>query len=449
MVEHRRAKAGRHRDDAGRAASIELVIDAIGARGDGQAQHAGERYFVPFTVPGDRVRVRPMGRRGDGIAAVVETVLSPGPDRAAPPCPWFGRCGGCALQHLEDARYGDWKRDQVAIALARVGLAAVAVAPVTRTQAGTRRRATLAAVRGGDDVSLGFNERLSHRLVDLDRCPVLDPAIVGLLPALRAVLRQVLAPRRQVDITVTLLDTGLDLVLTGGLADHVGSGDGGGPGLAAREALADFANAADLVRLSWRRGITAAIEPLAHRRPALVRFGEVLVSPPPGGFLQASRAGEAALAAAVGAATAGAGRIADLFAGCGSFSFRQAPGATVLAVEQDPAAVAAVNAAAPGAAGPRVTAQCRDLDTTPLSTAELARFEAVILDPPRAGAAAQVAILAESAVPTIASVSCNPATFARDARILAASYELVSVQPVDQFVWSPHIELVGVFRRRR
>ncbi|HZH29091.1 MAG TPA: class I SAM-dependent RNA methyltransferase [Azospirillaceae bacterium] len=416
---------------------VEVEVSAIGARGDGLAEHAGRRLYLPLTAPGDRVRARVGAARGDGFEAEVVETLAPAPGRAAPACAHFGACGGCALQHIEDAAYGAWKRDRVVEALARAGLDGVPVDRAVRTPAGDRRRAMLAARKAGGRVLLGFNERRSHRIVDVAACPVLLPALADCLAPLRRLLGTLLDDGQALDVAATLLDDGLDLVLTGPLDLD----------LAARERLAAFAEDADLARLSWRPRAGAPAEPLVHRREGVVRFAGVSVVLPPGGFLQASRSGEAALQRLVLAGVGGAGRVADLFAGCGTFAIPLALGtATVHAVEGDMAASAALTGASTRL--PRLSVERRDLDRDPIPAKALGRFDAVVFDPPRAGAAAQATEMAGSGVPVVVGVSCNPATFARDARTLVdGGYVLERVTPVDQFLWSPHVELVGVFRR--
>lgn len=434
-MKHRRSREARFGGRGGKR-QVELTVERIGGRGDGLAVLDGLPVFVPLAVPGDRVRVRIEGERAGGLAAEVLELVEPGPGRVEPPCPLFGRCGGCALQHLEDARYARWQRGQVETALRRAGLADVPVGEVVRTPAGVRRRATFAAKRTAGGVLLGYNERQSHWIVPVEQCLVLDPAITALLGPLRAVLADILPDGRAMDLSVTVLEGGLDLLLTGGVE----------PGLAEREVWAAFAGAVDLGRLSWRAEERSPAEPLAHRRPVAARFGGVAVPVPPGAFLQASREGEAALTGLVTDALGGAATVLDLFAGCGTFSFPLARAARILAVEGDAAAHAAL--AAGVRQEPKVAALLRDLFRDPLVPAELDRFEAVVFDPPRAGAAAQAAEIARSRVPVVAGVSCNPATFARDARLLAeGGYRLERVTPVDQFLWSPHIEVVGVFRR--
>ncbi|WP_051341336.1 class I SAM-dependent RNA methyltransferase [Azospirillum halopraeferens] len=417
--------------------AVEVTIGAVGARGDGLAELDGTRLFVPLTVPGDRVRVRPGESRGDGVRAELLEVLEPGPGRGTPACRHFGTCGGCTLQHLDDAAYAAWKLEAVHAALARAGLEGVPVAPLARTAPGGRRRARFAALKRGKRVWLGFNERASHRLVDLEVCPVLAPRLAALLPPLRAALAAVLPDGGACDVVAADPEGGIDLLLVGPrrLAR------------AARERLTALGAEHGIARLSWQPDDRGVPEPVAHLRPVTVRFAGVPVVPPPGGFLQASAAGEAALTAAVlDAVGDGARRVADLFAGIGTFAIPLAQRSSVHAVEGDGAAVAAL---ARAAGGLRLTTERRDLFANPLTAKELARFDAVVFDPPRAGAAAQAAELAAGKVPLVVAVSCNPATFARDARTLAdGGYALRRVYPVDQFLWSAHLELVGVFARR-
>ena len=421
-----------------RGAVVELEITAIGAAGDGVAWHGGERCFVPYTLPGDRVRARITGRRGGALAAELVERLANGPHRAEPACRHFGDCGGCALQHLDDGYYADWKRQRVTAALARRGLGDVAVEALLRVAAGSRRRASLLAVRRKTGVLLGFRGRASHRVVDLGECPVLEPSLVALLAPLRGLFGDLLAPGQRAEVLVTALASGIDLVLSGPE-----------PGLVQRESIAAFAAGHDMARVSWRAPDGGPPEIVVQRRAAQAVFGGVAVDLPPGAFLQPSAAGEELLCGAVVAATAGARRIADLYAGCGTFSFALAREATVHAVEGDAAMAAAITVAAAraGLAG-RIASQARDLDRLPLLADELAGFDAVVFDPPRAGARRQAEALAASAVPLVVAVSCHPGTFARDARILVdGGYRIERVVPLDQFLWSPHVELVAVFRR--
>lgn len=433
---------GRSRSPSGEAVEADIV--RLGEGGDGIAETAGGRLYVPLTVPGDRVRALPLRPRNGGFAARLLQVVTAGPGRAQPPCPHFGVCGGCALQHLADDAYAAWKVTRLTTALARVGLADCRIGPLVRTPPGSRRRATFAAARSaGGAMQLGFQVREAHRIVDLAVCPVLEQAIAALLAPLRRLLSGILPAGARASVSVTLLDSGLDVLL-----------QGWSPRSAADlERLAAFAAEADLARLSWQAAADAPIEPLVLRRPALARFAGVPVAAPPAGFLQASAAGEAALLAAVRAGIGSATAVCDLFCGSGTFALPLAlVGAHVHGVDGDADAIAALAAAgrsAPALAS-RLSCEQRDLFARPLATAELARYAAVVLDPPRAGARAQAAALAASAVPQVVYVSCNPATFARDARLLAdGGYRLEEVTPVDQFLWSPHVELAAVFRREK
>jgi 23S rRNA (uracil1939-C5)-methyltransferase len=417
----------------------EVVIETVGARGDGIARHGAARVFVPLALPGDRLRVRIVGRRADGLVGEPVARLEQAP-RARPPCPHFGVCGGCQLQHLPAAAYRAWKREQVAAALAKHGLRGMPVEPLASTPPGSRRRARFAFERSGAAVRLGFRERRGHRVVALGSCPVLVPELVALLPALGALLPRLDLARGGGELEVTLSRTGIDLLLVAAR----------GPSLAEREALAAFAEAQDLARVSWRPHAAAEAEPIVERRAPSVAFREVLVEPPAGGFLQATAEAEAAILRAIERALGEARRIADLFAGCGTFGLPlAAAGRTVHAIEADPAMLEALRRAArhAGLTG-RLSTERRDLERAPLAGAELAPFDAVVVDPPRAGARAQAAALAASGVAQIAMVSCHPATFARDARILAdGGYRCLWVRPVDAFLWSSRIELVAAFAR--
>jgi 23S rRNA (uracil1939-C5)-methyltransferase len=413
-------------------AELTVTIGQLGALGDGVAETATSRLHVPFTAPGDKVRVIPKGK---DAAAPVE-VLEFGPDRTEPHCRHFGTCGGCALQHLRPEFIAEWKRGRVAAALARAGFKDVPVERAVTIPPGTRRRATLAAMRLGKRVLLGFAERASHRLVDLEECPVLRPELARLIAPIRTRLPELLTSGETADIALTWTETGADLVLIRKRPLT----------LADRETLAAFAEAADLASISWRAKVTAPAEPVAARRMPQIRIGTALVAFASGTFLQPSTEGEAALTAFVSQGLAGiSGPIADLFCGLGTFALPASSNGPVDAYDADGPAIATLQKAAKGLP---VAAHCRDLFREPLTVRELERFAAAIIDPPRAGAEAQARTLAESTVPLIAYVSCNPVSFARDAAILAdGGYRLERVTPVDQFSWSPHVELTGAFRR--
>lgn len=429
----------RRRVRRGGGRQVEATIESLGGRGDGLARLDGRPVFVPLTVPGDRVRLRVTGEKAGGFKAEVLELLSPGPGRVAPPCPHFGPCGGCALQHLDSQRLADWKRAQVVEALARRGLPDAPVRPLITVPPGTRRRAGLAARRIGARVLLGFHERAKHEVVDVARCLLLSPGLMGLLPVLREGLASLLRENEAAQLFLSETETGADvLIRTRRVLD-----------LAARQALAALAEQADLARISWAEPDEVA-EPVAIRRPPHVTFGGVAVEPPPGGFLQPSVEGEAALTRLVlGYLPETAARVVELYAGCGSFTFPLAEKARVHAVEGDEAALDALRMAARRAnlAG-RIDTEIRDLARRPLEPSELAGFDCAVFDPPRAGARDQAECITRSDLPAAVAVSCNPNTFARDARILVdGGFTLAEVTPLDQFPWSGHVELVAGFRR--
>lgn len=421
--------------------TLELTVEDLGAAGDGIARLDGRTVFLPATLPGERVRARLTGRRGDALTAEAESILAASPERVAPACPHFPHCGGCTLQHWADAPYAEWKRATLVKALARAGFPDAPVGALARTPPATRRRADLALRRGpGGAVLLGYHERGSRAVLDLATCAVLDPRIPALFAPLRDLLKRLPALRREGSAVVNLLETGPDLLLrTDGMLDAPG-----------RALLAGFAAAQGIPRIAWAQGNGPA-ETAAQLGPATIRFGGVAVAPPPGAFLQASPAGEAAIVAAVLAGLPeklpARAAIADLYAGNGTLTFPLTARARVIAFEGVAESVAALSAAA-GKAAARVKAVRRDLDRQPLTAKELHEFATVVLDPPYAGAAAQVPLLARAAVPRIVYVSCNPAALARDGQVLArAGYRVAAATPADQFLWSPHLESVVVFAR--
>jgi 23S rRNA (uracil1939-C5)-methyltransferase len=418
------------------AGPIDADVLRIGGQGDGVCQTAsGETVFVPFTLPGEAVRVEAHGERGDLLE-----VLAASPDRIEPACPHFFACGGCALQHWDHAPYLAWKQDKVRGALAREGLEAEMAAPFAAGP-GSRRRLALHARRGdkaGDCVRLGYKERRSWSLVDIDVCPIADPRLVAAFPVLRRLAAPFLEhPKSAPTLHVTLTDTGLDVDVTGVEAKS------GGLSADARLRAAEIAAKADLAR------VTMAGEMVYMARQPMVRLGAAFVALPPGGFLQAAPEAEAAMAAFAVKAMQGAHRIADLFCGSGAFTFRLAAIAPVLAVDSDPLAIKALVAATASAPGLKsITGEARDLFRRPVLTQDLKKIDAVLFDPPRAGAEMQARQIAASKASVVVAVSCDPATFARDARILTdGGLRLEQVMVVDQFLWSPHVELAAVFRR--
>lgn len=414
-------------------ATAEVVVDRLGAAGDGIADQDGQRLFIPGALPGERLIVRLGAVRGEGRSAGIVRRLTDAETRIDPVCRHFFRCGGCALQHLASPAYAAWKHALVVEALTRRGLSGVPVEDVLVVPPGDRRRAVFSAIGRKGGAVLGFAESQSHAIVDLAECAVIAPALLRLTTPLRSVLSTLLEPGQRGQAIATMTAAGIDLVLE---IDRA-------PDLAARERLAGFVAEADLARLGWRRP-GGTVEILAARREAHVVFGGIPAVFPPGAFLQASLAGEAALIAEVLAGIGEAKTVLDLYAGIGTFSLPMARTTKVTAMEGDAEAVKALAASSKG----KIAVERRDLARDPPDAATLARFEAVVFDPPRAGARAVAENLAHSKVPTAVAVSCNPQTFARDARTLVdGGFRLVRVKPIDQFLWSSHVELVALFRR--
>jgi 23S rRNA (uracil1939-C5)-methyltransferase len=424
------------RPEANSESLVELAIERIGARGDGIAQYRGEPVFVPFTLPGDRVRARLGVRRHGGREGFVVDRLFSGPERAAPRCRHFGTCGGCALQHLDHESYQRIKLGALHSALERVGIDPGVVGPM-RLVPPERRRARLGISRPRDprlSARVGYRERFRHHLVDLRECPVLEPALFALIDGLRQAAFELLPPDGTVEATVTRTDSGIDLIIEA--AER--------PELGACEALARLAEERDLARIVWRFGDDELV--VVERRPVRVLLSGVAVPFPPKAFLQASPSAEAILVEEVLSAIASGRPAVGLFAGLGTFAFALARGGAVHAIEGDARSAAALARAA--ADQPRVTVERRDLARNPVPASALARYRAAVFDPPRAGAIRQAEALAASAIETVVAISCNPATFSRDAaRLVGGGYRLERVTPVDQFVWTPHLELAATFRR--
>jgi 23S rRNA (uracil1939-C5)-methyltransferase len=409
-----------------------LTILHIGHRGDGIADGPNGPVYVPGALPGETVEVEAVPGHPDRRALL--RVERPSAERIAPICPHFGVCGGCAVQHWDAAPYRQWKRGLVVEALRQAGLDdAVVAAPIDAHGEG-RRRATFHARRSPHDVlEVGFSAARAHRVVAIDRCPILAKSLDGALPAAWAIAEALQPSKKPLDIQATATDAGLDIDVRGS-----------GPLTASRTAaLARVAGKHDLARLT-RHG-----ELVVQNRAPTLHIGSTIVPLPPAAFLQATAEGEAALSRLVVMACTGATKIADLFCGIGPFALRLAERARVVAIDNDAAALAALKRAAASPGLKPVEVQERDLFKDPLVAAEfLRRFDAVVFDPPRQGALAQARALAASGVPLIVAVSCNPATFARDAaELLRGGYRLAEVTPVDQFRYSAHVEIVARFEK--
>ena len=408
-----------------------LVISRLGQRGDGIADTPDGPAFVPYALPGETVTVEPVAGHPDRRHLLAVDTASP--ERVVPVCKHFGICGGCALQHWALDRQLAWKRDLVIEALRSTGLDAP-VAETLDAHGEGRRRATLHARRGAHDIlEVGFAAPRAHHVVAIDKCPILAPSLNGIIDAAWAIAEIMAPARKPLDIQATATENGLDIDVRGS-----------GPlDTSLRAALADAANKHRLARIT-RHG-----ELVIQRAPPTLKVGPATVTLPPGVFLQATATAEAVLAELVREGASRARKIADLFCGVGPFALRLAEKARVTAADSDANAIAALKAAATNTGGLKpLEAAARDLFRRPFVASELKGFDAVVFDPPRQGAEAQARELARSTVPSIVAVSCDRMTFARDARILVdGGYRLKSVTPVDQFRYSPHIEIVGVFAK--
>ncbi|MEN2979024.1 hypothetical protein P7L78_11875 [Tistrella bauzanensis] len=497
-AEDREDETGSDDDDGGPAGlragdEIEVEITALGSHGDGIGEHDGRPVFVSHALPGDRVLAAVDAVERDRIRARWLELITPGPVRVEPPCPYFGPCGGCSLQHMALHDYRGWKRGLVVDILARNGFADTVIAPMIPGEPGERRRTAWKLRATARKAVVGYAEAGSRHVVDVEHCMLLVPELDALIGKLRRFMTaagegeapmaagdadRYPTPADFRDAHAEATDGGIDLVVTLARAPD-------GAGL---QALAAFAETADLARISWRPEPEAAPEPVSsrggkgrggarrgparggpragsnpmimaepqvvvRRRPAFVHRGGVQVEPPPAGFAQATHAGEEALIGFVmgvfGSLAESGGTIGDFYAGSGTFALALAHrGAKVIAAEVEGPALDALTRAAAGAGlSDRVTIEPRDLMRWAPSARELGVLDGAVFDPPRAGARALVEELARSGVPLVAAISCNPVTFVRDARILAAAgYRLVRVMPVDQFLWSRHVELAAEFR---
>jgi 23S rRNA (uracil1939-C5)-methyltransferase len=411
----------------------QLIIDHVGHRGDGIGFAGGESLFVPYTLGGETVEVEAVSGHPDRKRLL--RIARASAERIAPFCKSFGACGGCAIQHWQPEAYRAWKRQIVIDTLALAGIECEVDALVDAHGAG-RRRITVHARRSAEgNLHTGFAAANSHAIVAIDDCPILDPALRGAFDAARAVAEALKPADKPLDIQITAASNGLDV-------DVRGSGPLTSADIAA---LSDLAQRHGLARLT-RHG-----ELVLMRTPPTISIGAARLALPPGSFLQATIAGEEALAALVIKHCKRARHIADLFCGVGPFALRLAAGARISAFDSDAGAVMALQKAAASASGLKpIKAEARDLFRRPLMPQELRDYDAIVFDPPRQGAQAQVRQLAVSKIPTVIAVSCNVTTFARDARTLIdGGYRMENVTPVDQFRHTPHVELVARFTLKR
>lgn len=404
-----------------------FVIDKLGGQGDGVASGSNGPLFVPFALPGETWCLEANGYRR----------LSDAEQRADPPCGHFGHCGGCVAQHMDSATYASWKTSLVTSAFGNQNLD-VTLRPLWQVPAGSRRRVVWSAVGDSRHIALGFRAAGSHKLVEITECAIADPKIVASIPAIRSLLTLIAGTQPLPDetrINVLLADNGVDVAIQGVGQTSLAA--------AQREQLADVAQRDGIVRLSILG------EEVYQCAQPILRVANVDIPVPAGVFVQAVGAAEAKMVELVLEAVGRARHVADLFCGIGAFSLPIARRSRVFAVDSHSHAVSALDQAVRHAQGLKpVESLRRDLFREPLSRNELKTFDVVVFDPPRAGAAAQSAALAKSRVPTVVAVSCNPATMARDLRTLIdGGYHIESVTPIDQFLYSAHVEVVAVLRR--
>ena len=409
-----------------------LTIDRLGQRGEGVSRTDEGVVFTPYALPGETILAEVDGERGTLV-----DVVKASPDRVAPFCPHFKVCGGCAVQSLAPAPYGEWKRGLLMAALDHAGLKAP-VEPIIDAHGEGRRRVTFHArfdrdALGRTRTTVGFMRARSHEIIALEACPILAPGLADALPAARAVAQLLSQLGKPLDIVITASLEGLDVDVrgTGRLSFEIA------------QAMISLAAKLDLARIS-NHGDT-----LIERRPPLIPMGRAKVAPPPGGFLQATDLGEETLARLVQEGVGSARKVADLFSGVGTFALRLAEKATVLAVESEAPALVSLERAAHFTQGlGSLKTERRDLFRRPLLRHELNAFDAVVFDPPRSGAEEQAKEIAASGLKTAVAVSCNTQTFARDAKILVdGGFRIEKITPVDQFRHSAHVEVVGLFKR--
>ncbi|MDI9407856.1 MAG: hypothetical protein QM523_01255 [Candidatus Pacebacteria bacterium] len=446
--------------------TITVTIDKLGGSGDGIAtittaeNQFPRRIFIPYCLPTETVIAETFERSSEGLRANLIEITNSAPNRTKPHCQHFGHCGGCALQHISPTEQAKFKTEKIITGLTNRGWDAksIPILPIQSSAAGQRRRAVFTAKRAyadqGGELSIGFNQKSAHRIIDLQECPVLLPQLFALLELLRLVLQSCLNPGVSADILTTATDSGTEMVIRA--HDRLKGGHKKPLPLltpAALDSLLQLAHQQKLSRLIWQSAGHRP-ETLHEGQKPTVRHGGFAVPFPTGGFLQATQSGEELIVAAVLAGLTHLpppAKILDLYAGSGTLTLPLvAAGYSLHAVEGDPTATAALMATRADYSDLKNSLKItrRDLVKQPLLSIEFADYDAVILDPPRVGAEAQVTEIAKSSLQNLIYVSCGPESFAKDASILAAAgFRLSQIQPIDQFVWSPHVELVAYFSR--
>lgn len=414
-----------------------VIIESLGGQGDGIAKIDGKQVYIPYSVTGDEIDIKLQGNK-----ARIKHIHKKSQYRTDPICNHYTKCGGCTVQHLQNEYYKEWKTRLLKTALLNQGINDVVIEPLKISPAGSRRRASFQAVGKNDgSLMMGYAEKGSHNIIDVSMCPILVPEIVGFLAPLKKFLASLLSPKQKIMVQITSGDNGLDVVFK----------SKGEVNLKLRMDLAEFAEKTDIARISWFDTSlkTPYYEMLAERRKPYVLFKGKKVFFPEGSFLQATYDGQEALISEMLKAIEGANNIIDLFSGCGTFSISAALFANVHAVENNEDMLLALKNSANMMQGMKsITTELRDLFLRPILPHELNRYDVVIIDPPRAGAKYQIDEIIQSDIKKLVMISCNPVTFARDAQALIdAKFRMSTVTPVDQFLYTSHLELIAVFTR--
>ncbi len=418
---------------------VEITIESLGAGGDGVGHDdQGRLIYIPYSLPNEAVKGMTIAKRGEGLAAQLTEVLKPSDDRVPPKCSHFGTCGGCSMQHMDEAALAKWKRDTLISSFGKKGLINFPVNECESIPSTSRRRARFAVMPTSNKCIFGFNSPFTRTIVDIDHCPLLTPKLMDAVPTLRDLCGKIEAFAKGGDLQVTETLNGLDILFAPNSNNDLSLSD--------RENLIDFANSNDVARISWESD--GWVEPVAALHETNVKFAHTNVAIPIGAFLQPSQAGQDTLVKLVCDAVGDAKKIADFYCGCGSFTLPLANLPQKPIVHASDGIEDQVTAMRKAVAGQRITVEAEDLAQNPPTTEDLNYYEAVVFDPPRAGAQRLAQNLASSTVPLIVAVSCNPATLTRDLRILVdGGYRIIEATPVDQFAWSAHLEAVVVLKR--
>ncbi len=415
-----------------------LEIEEVGVNGDGVSHHEGRPWYIPFSATGDVLNVRQTESRGRGFVGEIVDIQGASSDRIKPACRHFGTCGGCNLQHISAPALSDWKQGRIRQALEKAGLETPVIHPTITSSEHSRRRVEFVASKRKKGVMIGYHLRRSHQIFDVGDCPVLTPDLLSLVKPMRHMLSKIMPRNSQARLTLTRTINGPDLLISGTLTDD----------LTMRETVAEFGHEAKLCRIAIFDETEKRLEVIAAAKPPLIQIGDHQVALPPGGFLQATEEGQETLISLMLEALPSDAKILDLFCGCGSFTLPASDKArSVHGIEGDESRVNALRMTVNSQMLP-VSVETRDLFRRPLMPQEFLPFDTVVIDPPRAGAAAQITELAQSTIQKVIFISCNPTSFARDAKTLCdAGFNLGAITPIDQFRWSPHTELFAVLER--